>query len=241
MISVCMATYNGLQHISEQLRSILLQLGPEDEVIIVDDCSSDGTWEWLALNVDPRLRVSSSDKNQGHVRTFARALELAQGEWILLSDQDDVWRPGRVSAMVAALRNYPAVASNFTEFGGISTQIAPLRAEDGGRGLRNTVGIFLGRRAYFGSAMGLRRELLNVVLPFPRFVEAHDLWIALCANSLGGIAHLESSTVMRRVHGSNLTPRSRRPPSAVVATRLKFGLALCVLLLRRTRRLFPQP
>lgn len=95
-MSVCMATFDGEAWVGEQLRSILEQLGPEDEVGVIDDASADATLAAGQGFGDPRVRVIRNPVNRGLVSTFERALENAQGDIGFLSDQDDVWAPGRV-------------------------------------------------------------------------------------------------------------------------------------------------
>src|SRR5690554_1954760 len=96
-ISVCMASYNGSRFIKAQLDSILAQLGPEDELIVVDDASSDDTAAIVARCNDERIRLYQQPQNQGHVASFSRAISDACHEFIFLADQDDVWLPGRVA------------------------------------------------------------------------------------------------------------------------------------------------
>ena len=129
-VSVAMATYNGSAHVAEQLTSILEQLGPHDEVVVVDDASTDDTRAVLAAFDDPRLRVLESPVNRGYVRAFERALGEARGEVVLLADQDDVWLPGRRDAMVAALRDHQVVATNLTTLGGPATLRGPFGQPD---------------------------------------------------------------------------------------------------------------
>lgn len=207
MIGVSMATFNGEAWVGEQLRSILEQLGPEDEVVVVDDDSADATVEAVQAFGDPRVRVIRNLVNRGHVRTFERALENAQGDIVFLSDQDDVWVPGRVDTMVSSLSGSLTVATRFV----LLTQPgAPVTSSWKQRGplfaARSIAGITLGGRPCFGCAMALRRSMLTIVLPFPANTEAHDLWIALAANAAGGMAHSDDVSVWQRLHTANLPP-----------------------------------
>ena len=242
-VSVAMATYDGSAHVAEQLASILAQLGPDDEVVVVDDASSDDTLDVLATVADPRVRVLPSAVNRGYVRAFEAALTAARGEVVLLSDQDDVWLPGRRDAMVEALRAHQVVATNLTTLGGPDALRGPfgqpdwrLDPRDDGRRVANIVGILAGLRPYYGCAMGVRRDALATVLPFPKhLVESHDLWLAMYGNLTGSIAHLERRTVARRLHDDNATPTRPRGPRAVLVSRLRLVRALATML-RRVRR-----
>ncbi|MDV7237616.1 glycosyltransferase, partial [Listeria monocytogenes] len=93
-ISVCMAAYNGANHIREQIESILLELSATDELVIIDDCSTDSTKSVVEGIGDPRIRLIAGTTNAGYVRTFERALSESRGRYVFLSDQDDIWIPG---------------------------------------------------------------------------------------------------------------------------------------------------
>src|SRR3546814_6979697 len=112
MISVCMGTYNGARWIEIQLGSILSQLSPEDEVVIVDDGSKDDTLDRVASFNDPRVRVLRNGRNRGVDLTFERALGEARGDIIFLSDQDDFWYPNKVETVLRAFRDRKSTRLN---------------------------------------------------------------------------------------------------------------------------------
>ena len=72
--SVCMAAYNGMSFIKKQLDSILAQIGENDEVIIVDDGSKDGTPDFIRQIADPRIKLYVNEKNLGVIKTFGKAI-----------------------------------------------------------------------------------------------------------------------------------------------------------------------
>jgi len=227
-VSVCMATHNGLRYLADQISTILPQLGDADEVVVVDDASTDGTREFLEKLSDPRVRFIPLPNNVGYVRAFERALNESHNDLLLLSDQDDEWLPGRVQAMRAGLVSSQVVAGNLTTLGGPGSIPGPygqrawrLDPAASTRRWRNTLGILAGNRPYFGSAMGLRREALAVVLPFPEHLrESHDLWIALCGITLASMTHLRECVTARRYHESNATPLRPRKLASVLRARL---------------------
>ncbi len=108
-ISVCMAAYNGAKFIEAQLRSILIQLQPQDEVVIVDDCSTDDTCERIRSINDDRIHLFRRDKNSGVVATFEEALRSATGDILFLSDDDDVWAPSKVKTFLDVFNRNPEV------------------------------------------------------------------------------------------------------------------------------------
>jgi glycosyltransferase involved in cell wall biosynthesis len=107
-----MATKNGATFIGEQLESILAQLNSSDEIIISDDCSTDGTLEVIRSFQDPRIRILDSESERGITKNFEAGLMASRGDFIFLADQDDVWLPGKIKIMTNALEEYELVISD---------------------------------------------------------------------------------------------------------------------------------
>lgn len=228
-VSVCLAAYQGSAYIEEQVRSILAQLGVDDELVVVDDASTDRTVQVVEAVSDQRVRLLRNTRNLGYVRTFERALQLAEGDFLFLADQDDVWLPGRVDSMLKALETSAVVATSVSVLGDSSDSPRfRLRARDSSRYVANIFAVLVGYRPYTGCAMALRREILTSVLPIPPFVfESHDLWLALIANTHRQNAHLEAASVARRLHDANQTPLRWRGMRAIL--RARWMKARCLL------------
>lgn len=240
--SVCMASYNGAAFITEQVESILAQLGRRDELVIVDDASTDGTRELVRSFADPRIRLIEATTNQGYVRSFEQACRASSGASVLLADQDDVWTDGRLELILTALEGHQVVASNFDVLGGGPRPAIPrLRSSDTNRRAANLLGILVGYRAYYGCGMAFRREVLDMFAPVPPYLrESHDLWLAICGNVLGSIGHLDESTLLRRIHGDNATPRGWRSLPVILAARVVL-IRLLLEAVRRRSRMRPAP
>jgi glycosyltransferase involved in cell wall biosynthesis len=222
-----MATYNGSAYIRDQLRTILEELAPTDEVVIVDDSSTDDTVSIIEAVDDPRIRLLQQESNRGYVRTFERALNEAEGDVLLLSDQDDEWIPGRRDILVRAAMASGIAASNLILLDSGEHLRSPLTGrpwrleeQDSGRRLRNEFLILIGDIPYFGCTMAVRKNVLPRITPFPPFLtESHDLWIATVANRQGLMAHVSSPTLRRRVHASNASTPKPRALSKVLRAR----------------------
>ena len=221
--------------VEAQLQSVLDDLGPDDEVVVLDDASTDDTVRLVTGFTDPRIRVIASEVNVGHVPAFARALAEARGEVVMFSDQDDLWPAGRTAVLVSALERGDVAAGAYTVLGTQSGPPHPLHPGMDGRRWGNLLGLMLGRRSYFGSCMAVRRRLVPLLLPFPRSVEAHDHWFAVVGNVSGSVVHLRDTVTWRRLHDDNLTSPRRRGVFAVTRTRLRHVAMAWTALVRRIR------
>lgn len=220
-----MAAYNGARHIGEQISSILSELQEHDELVIVNDYSTDNTAEIIREFGDRRIRLIEAESNAGYVRTFERALSEASGQFVFLSDQDDIWIPGRVELMISALADSAMVVSNCEHIEGAPGRFHEirLRAKDSGRTVRNTVGVLVGYRLHWGCAMAFRSTVLGQILPFPPYTrESHDQWIAMVGIVNRSIHYMEEDTVLHRLHGENLTPAGIRGIRKIFRARIVF-------------------
>jgi glycosyltransferase involved in cell wall biosynthesis len=235
-ISVCLASYNGERYIEEQLRSILSQLSPGDEVIVVDDASTDKTCEIVSSFRDPRIVLIRGHENQGVLRTFETALSRSTGEIVFLSDQDDVWLPDKVKTILAVFsRNSDLVlvasdALLIDENGG---QIGDSYYETRGKfraGLWANILIC----KFLGCTMAFRSKLLQNALPFPRSKQVHhDIWLA-CVSSLMGetTEFIAEPLVAYRRHDANVTGRIRFSTYKRIQMRWQLLLALSAFRMR---------
>jgi len=217
-VSVCMATYNGSEYVTHQLQSILDELEDQDEVVVVDDASTDDTVAVIEALGDSRIRVIRQESNRGYVRTFESALAAAAGDVLLLADQDDEWIPGRRRLLVEAALATGIAAGDLVLLGDDRPLSSPLTGRPwrlgplhGGGSLRNELRLLAGDAPYYGCAMAVRRDLRDTVLPFPAFLtESHDLWIATVANTSRSMSHVTEPVLRRRLHGGNASaPKPR--------------------------------
>lgn len=109
-----MATYNGEQYLPEQIDSILAQSYPVYELIIQDDCSTDGTADVVRRYMEtyPFIHLFINERNVGYNENFRRAAMLATGDFVALSDQDDIWFPQKLERQVAAIGDCEMCFSN---------------------------------------------------------------------------------------------------------------------------------
>jgi glycosyltransferase involved in cell wall biosynthesis len=203
MISVCIATYNGEKYILEQLKSIISQLSPSDEIIISDDNSNDNTLELIRSLKLPMIRIFNNKKEHGYTSNFENALMHAHGDYIFVSDQDDVWIDKKVRVCLNYLKRYDFVVSD-----AIITDSALSRSDYSYFQERNPYKSLIGniiKFGYLGCCMAFKRELLNMALPFPHKHKlcTHDNWLLLVALSSYKVKIINERLIYYRRHDNN--------------------------------------
>lgn len=240
-ISVCLASYNGSLFIEKQIQSVLNQLNQDDELIMVDDCSKDNTLQIVTSINDSRIKIYPSNSNKGCIKAFEQAISLANNEIIFMCDQDDIWLEGRISLMKKRLieQQVLLVSSNmnFIDEAGNEVKsytIDGVKEAQSKKFIQNIMDIFKGKTNYFGCAMAFKKELNNIILPFPKYVESHDLWIAMAANIMKSNYHCGDITLSRRIHGNNLSVINRKL-SEKLWSRVIFAMSFVHILIRKIK------
>lgn len=214
-VSVCMATYNGAEFVKDQLSSILEQIPEDAEVLVGDDGSSDETLRIIEGFHDARIRIIKNTTNLGYIGNFENLIGAATGDYIFLSDQDDLWPAGRVDKMISAMQ----LSNSLVVVGAMESFVDNVDARKYFCGFdqtrnsapfRNVFDIFIGRKTpYFGCSMLLSKSIKPYLLPFYSKIISHDIWIAFVANRRHSISHLNDTVTLRRIHGGNLTNNNR--------------------------------
>lgn len=123
LISVYMPTYNRSSMMQRAIASVLAQDYPHFELLIVDDCSSDDTWQVLQdkYGQHPQIRLFRQERGQGACAARNLAIKAAAGEFVTGIDDDDEFLPNRLSSMLAAYDDqYSCVVSGyFWDYGSV--------------------------------------------------------------------------------------------------------------------------
>jgi glycosyltransferase involved in cell wall biosynthesis len=202
VISVCLASHNGQEFLECQIRSILAQLGPGDELLVSDDTSTDGSLDLIHSLGDSRIRLFEG-RFGGPIPNFEFLLRQAQGDWIVLSDQDDEWLPGRIDALLEIPDSAQVVLCDaiVTDLHGNLLARSLLEHRKAKPGwLAN-----LRKNHYTGCCLAIRSNFLPHILPFPTGIGMHDWWIGLVAERLA-VSHWIRHPLVRHVrHDRNAT------------------------------------
>lgn len=210
-----MTTYNGGQFLREQLDSILKQTIEDFELIICDDCSTDNTSLILQeyAEKDNRVNVVVNTENLGFVRNFEKSISLCKGEYIALSDQDDIWYPNHLELLLGNIQNKMLVVGNSMLMSGSADRLIMGLKYQLGIDYEYTNGIELVKtilffRSWFqGASMMMRREFLSVALPIPEGVKYHDSWFAVLACFIDSVVYVDEFITKYRQHGSNTSDK----------------------------------
>jgi len=229
-ISIAMATYNGERWLQEQLASFTTQTRLPDELVVTDDRSSDSTLtvlEDFALTAPFAVRAEANPGNLGFAQNFGRALALCSGDLVFLCDQDDAWLDEKIERIVSEVRQRPDKAcfmnDAFLADGDLrptgQTKLGQIRAT--GVGEENFV---------MGCCAAIRRPLLDLVLPIPTGIPAHDSWIVQVSDVLGLTVRIDVPLQYYRRHGGNVSKFfvndiDRMPPLRRLGVRLTQTLA----------------
>ncbi len=211
MISVAMATYNGSKYLEEQVSSILSQTYSNFELVIVDDFSTDDTSRYLeSIEKESRVRVIYNKENLGCVKSFEKAINNCQGEYVLLSDQDDVWEENKIEELLGAIGEYSLIYSDcevINKYGdaqGYSfKKINSMNGMDSKTSGFQSISIF--NSFVLGCSMMFAASLKKEILPIPQDRFNHDKWIVNIAAHKGGVKYLDQKLFKYRVHGENLS------------------------------------
>ncbi len=206
-----MAVYNGLPYLRQQMASVLRELRPEDELVVVDDHSTDGSLAWLQGLRDSRLVLLPNDQNLGVSRSFERALCACTRQVVLLCDQDDVWIAGKRDALALPFEQDPQCAVVVSDAQVIDEHGAILSPSfmAGRGGFRGGWWSTLVKNRYLGCCMALHRDIVALGLPIPARAPMHDMWFGMLAVSRGRVHYIARPYLQYRRHDRNVSPSTR--------------------------------
>jgi len=212
-----MCTYNGANHIEEQLRSFAMQTWPI-HLRVFDDVSTDDTVNRLLQHCRaPHDQVFRNTQNLGYVVNFSRGIRAAINDgyqYIALADQDDIWHPQRIAE---CMRQAMAVESEVGEQTpvlvhsdlavidehGVEVAESYLTLRGYALNAERNLPMILGQNGVMGNTILMNRQLAKLALPFPEQLHVHDYWLALLAELHGERKFIKQALVQYRVHRTN--------------------------------------
>ncbi len=217
MIDILMATYNGDLYLAQQLESITGQSYTDWRLIVRDDCSRDNTMAVLNKYQEKypeKITIIPSEHPSGSaMNNFFKLLEYADSEYIMFSDQDDVWKKDKIAITFSKMQEMEKQYGTETpllvhtdlcvvdeNLKTINTSIFAMQNMDPKRDKLNHL---LATNIVTGCTMLFNQALLKLLTEKPKTAVMHDMWIALVAAAFGKIGFVNEATVLYRQHCDN--------------------------------------
>ncbi len=237
-IDIVIATFNGELYLEEQIRSIQNNSVYKEcvaRVIVVDDGSTDKTEEivhWLAQSDTKIEWLLNTSGKHGPSSNFAFGLSQTTGQYIMLSDQDDIWHPEKIALSIAKITQLADEhITGQEEKAQAKTIDTPLLVFSDKEIVDEKLELI--SNSYFdlkniprtwylsfdqlcqqnvisGCTMCFNRALLNKAMPIPQQAYMHDWWLALVASRCGKIALIEKPLIKYRQHANNSIGAQKR-------------------------------
>jgi glycosyltransferase involved in cell wall biosynthesis len=206
LVSIVLCSYNGARFIEEQVQSILAQTYSLLELVISDDGSTDNTVaivEKLAQQ-DGRIRLFRNKRNLGYNKNFEQAFGYATGNFIAISDQDDIWHPDKMATM---MREWPTgvamVYSISSNFNSDHPEFLPGNARVNYKHFTEPAMLVFDSPVH-GHACMVTRALVQKAKPFPPDV-FYDWWLSMHAAADGALGVVKQTLTWHRVHNDNFS------------------------------------
>jgi len=209
LVSIVVTTHNGEKYLAEQLDSIINQTYKNLEVIICDDASTDQTPQIIREYAarDARIVILQHTKNIRLHANLESGLKIAKGEYIAISDQDDIWLHEKIELLLKNIGEGLAIFSDsaLIDENGISlnkTIMGVLKIKNKKTCL--SLSNLLAQNVVSGHALLFRKDLISTALPFKNNL-IFDHHLALTASMFNSLLFYPSPLVLHRLHSTNST------------------------------------
>ncbi|MCW2274271.1 glycosyltransferase [Rhodoblastus acidophilus] len=213
LVSVVIPSFNHVKYVGRAIDSVLDQTYPHFEIVVIDDGSRDGSYEFIMERYghDPRVKASHRE-NRGAHETLNEAIAASTGAFISILNSDDVYAPNRLAAFVEAAGEAPFFgisALNLVDENGVSfapgsgyteyyDMVCRLSA-----GKPDVYGLWCGNIAITTSNFFFSRSVYDAIGPFRALRYAHDWDWALRASARFNLRRITEKLLSYRIHGSN--------------------------------------
>jgi len=215
LLSIVMATYNGEKFLSQQLDSIINQYYTNIELIIGDDCSTDNTLNIIKAYQEKHefIKLYKNTSRLGFVKNFEKAISLSTGDYIALSDQDDIWHPDKLTTNMEKILQKELICPNSPIM--VHSDLELIDEKNNLLGAsyfklkhynlkeNKDLGHILGPCGVMGNTILFNQYLKKKILPFPEDLEFHDYWIALVNELIGTRVTVNQPLLKYRLHTKN--------------------------------------
>jgi glycosyltransferase involved in cell wall biosynthesis len=219
-ISVALCTYNGENFLEKQLDSILNQTVPVNEIVVCDDCSKDNTisiLEKYSVKYPNLFKIYKNEQNLRSNKNFEKAIKLTSGDYIFLSDQDDIWKTNKVESILNVFEENPKAEGVFSDADLIDDTDKPL--------FNNTISLW--DSVYFfekkiprpvdlykilvlkgnfltGATLCIKKDVKEFCFPFQTIenIFLHDEWFAFVLTQRKTLYYSTNKLISYRIHSN---------------------------------------
>ncbi len=182
LVSVVMAVYNEAEGVQAAIESLRHQTFTDFEIIIVDDGSTDHTWQGLSSIHMSRLRIHRNIPNRGQTASLTLGLTMASGRYIARHDAEDTSEPWRLEKQVALMETHPDLALVGTQVCWVDAENQPIRQFEYPTRHEDITARLKSKNSFAHGSVMIRRAALDAVGGYRadfRLAQDYDLWLRL--------------------------------------------------------------
>lgn len=229
-ISIVMPNYNRQKYIGEQLSSLIAQTHQNWELIIVDDCSTDGSQkvirEFIENNKNRKIIFIQNEGTLGVAKNFEKGLRLATGEYIAVCDSDDVWFSDKLEKELRFLKS-GGYGMAYSDLVVVDEKLKIIRKSF----VKNFLSPFCNQKDnsfdellhdnhVTAPTVMFSADLKDKLIPFSQY-GMQDYWTALIFSMFSSIGYLNEQTMYYRQHSENVVGAKKFSFSSLVFRRNK--------------------
>lgn len=216
MVDILLPVYNGERYLAEQIESYLSQTNENWRLIIRNDGSSDNS-QSIINNYFERYPnkikfVAEPKENIGLVKSLNVLLDHASSDYIMLSDQDDVWLPEKIQVSLEKVQeledNGEIPVMICTDARCVDSDLNVIdesffKSQKFQEGVIGDTEKMMALNEVQGCTVMINKKAKEYIYPLPEFMRIHDMWLGIMISHFGKMAYIPQPTLLYRQHDHN--------------------------------------